>query len=103
MLHKITRHRIFIVNVIQKLITLCYTKVIKFILLLFFYFQVYGQDCETFGMVVQMLIAKDPSLENTIQFALRENLREIGERCIEELRAFITQYDSAPGEHLGRS
>ncbi|XP_055506408.1 periphilin-1 isoform X4 [Leucoraja erinacea] len=65
--------------------------------------EVYGQDCETFGMVVQMLIAKDPSLENTIQFALRENLREIGERCIEELRAFITQYDSAPGEHLGRS
>ncbi|XP_032893722.1 periphilin-1 isoform X3 [Amblyraja radiata] len=65
--------------------------------------EVYGQDCETFGMVVQMLIAKDPSLENTIQFALRENLREIGERCIEELRTFITQYDSAPGEHLGRS
>ncbi|XP_067907077.1 periphilin-1 isoform X2 [Heterodontus francisci] len=61
--------------------------------------EVYRQDCETFGMVVQMLIDKDPSLENTIQFALRENLREIGERCIEELRKFITHYDSAPGEH----
>ncbi|XP_078424582.1 periphilin-1 isoform X3 [Cetorhinus maximus] len=60
---------------------------------------VYRQDCETFGMVVQMLIDKDPSLENTIQFSLRENLREIGERCIEELRKFITHYDSAPGEH----
>ncbi|XP_078424578.1 periphilin-1 isoform X1 [Cetorhinus maximus] len=61
--------------------------------------EVYRQDCETFGMVVQMLIDKDPSLENTIQFSLRENLREIGERCIEELRKFITHYDSAPGEH----
>ncbi|XP_051886456.1 periphilin-1 isoform X2 [Pristis pectinata] len=61
--------------------------------------EVYRQDCETFGMVVQMLIDKDPSLESTIQFALRENLREIEERCIEELKRFITQYDSAPGEH----
>ncbi|XP_069759408.1 periphilin-1 isoform X2 [Narcine bancroftii] len=61
--------------------------------------EVYRQDCETFGMVVQMLIEKDPSLENSIQFALRENLREIGERCIEELRKFIIQYDSVPGEH----
>ncbi|XP_041072246.1 periphilin-1 isoform X3 [Carcharodon carcharias] len=60
---------------------------------------VYRQDCETFGMVVQMLIDKDPPLENTIQFSLRENLREIGECCIEELRKFITHYDSAPVEH----
>uniref|UniRef100_UPI00398E9C50 periphilin-1 isoform X3 n=1 Tax=Pristiophorus japonicus TaxID=55135 RepID=UPI00398E9C50 len=61
--------------------------------------EVYRQDCETFGLVVQMLIDKDPTLEKTIQFALRENLREIGERCIEELRKFIANYDSAPGEH----
>ncbi|XP_041072245.1 periphilin-1 isoform X2 [Carcharodon carcharias] len=61
--------------------------------------EVYRQDCETFGMVVQMLIDKDPPLENTIQFSLRENLREIGECCIEELRKFITHYDSAPVEH----
>ncbi|EOB02634.1 Periphilin-1, partial [Anas platyrhynchos] len=51
--------------------------------------QVYRQDCETFGMVVKMLIDKDPSLEKSIQFALRQNLHEIGERCIEELKHFI--------------
>uniref|UniRef100_A0A8C0DK39 Periphilin 1 n=1 Tax=Balaenoptera musculus TaxID=9771 RepID=A0A8C0DK39_BALMU len=42
--------------------------------------QVYRQDCETFGMVVKMLIEKDPSLEKSIQFALRQNLHEIGNR-----------------------
>uniref|UniRef100_A0A8C5TCM9 Periphilin 1 n=1 Tax=Malurus cyaneus samueli TaxID=2593467 RepID=A0A8C5TCM9_9PASS len=57
--------------------------------------QVYKQDCETFGMVVKMLIDKDPSLEKSIQFALRQNLHEIGERCIEELKHFIAQYDAA--------
>ncbi|NWH31124.1 PPHLN protein, partial [Chloropsis hardwickii] len=57
--------------------------------------QVYRQDCETFGMVVKMLIDKDPSLEKSIQFALRQNLHEIGERCIEELKQFIAQYDAA--------
>ncbi|NXU13935.1 PPHLN protein, partial [Pardalotus punctatus] len=57
--------------------------------------QVYRQDCETFGMVVKMLIDKDPSLEKSIQFALRQNLHEIGERCIEELKRFIAQYDAA--------
>ncbi|XP_050180450.1 periphilin-1 isoform X2 [Myiozetetes cayanensis] len=57
--------------------------------------QVYRQDCETFGMVVKMLIDKDPSLENSIQFALRQNLHEIGERCIEELKHFIAEYDAA--------
>lgn len=57
--------------------------------------QVYRQDCETFGMVVKMLIDKDPSLEKSVQFALRQNLHEIGERCIEELKHFIAQYDAA--------
>uniref|UniRef100_A0A6I8P015 Periphilin 1 n=1 Tax=Ornithorhynchus anatinus TaxID=9258 RepID=A0A6I8P015_ORNAN len=57
--------------------------------------QVYRQDCETFGMVVKMLIDKDPSLEKCVQFALRQNLHEIGERCIEELKHFIKDYDSA--------
>lgn len=56
--------------------------------------QVYRQDCETFGMVVKMLIDKDPSLEKSVQFALRENLHEIGERCIEELKQFIADYDA---------
>uniref|UniRef100_K7G8K9 Periphilin 1 n=1 Tax=Pelodiscus sinensis TaxID=13735 RepID=K7G8K9_PELSI len=60
--------------------------------------QVYRQDCETFGMVVKMLIDKDPSLEKSIQFALRQNLHEIGERCIEELKHFIAEYDSAHQE-----
>ncbi|XP_031209304.1 periphilin-1 isoform X7 [Mastomys coucha] len=57
--------------------------------------QVYRQDCETFGMVVKMLIEKDPSLERSIQFALRQNLHEIGERCVEELKHFITEYDNS--------
>ncbi|XP_030072427.1 periphilin-1 isoform X2 [Microcaecilia unicolor] len=56
--------------------------------------EVYRQDCETFGMVVKMLIDKDPSLEKPIQFALRQNLHEIGERCIEELKHFIMEYDA---------
>ncbi|XP_040266769.1 periphilin-1 [Bufo bufo] len=57
--------------------------------------EVYRQDCETFGMVVKMLIDKDPSLEKQIQFALRQNLSEIGERCIEELKLYIAEYDTA--------
>uniref|UniRef100_A0A4X1TY80 Periphilin 1 n=3 Tax=Sus scrofa TaxID=9823 RepID=A0A4X1TY80_PIG len=56
---------------------------------------VYRQDCETFGMVVKMLIEKDPSLEKSIQFALRQNLHEIGERCVEELKHFIAEYDTS--------
>jgi len=57
--------------------------------------QVYRQDCETFGMVVKMLIEKDPSLEKSVQFALRQNLHEIGERCLEELKHFIAEYDTS--------
>ncbi|XP_042544066.1 periphilin-1-like [Dipodomys spectabilis] len=57
--------------------------------------RVYRQDCETFGVVVKMLIAKDPSLEQTIQFALRQNLQDIGKRCIEELKHFIAEYDNS--------
>ncbi|KAE8615804.1 hypothetical protein XENTR_v10008622 [Xenopus tropicalis] len=60
--------------------------------------EVYRQDCETFGMVVKMLIDKDPTLEKQIQFALRQNLSEIGERCIEELKMYITEYDAAHQE-----
>ncbi|XP_066489207.1 periphilin-1 isoform X2 [Tiliqua scincoides] len=56
--------------------------------------QVYRQDCETFGAVVKMLVEKDPSLEKPIQFSLRQNLCEIGERCIEELKRFIAEYDA---------
>nr|XP_060633570.1 periphilin-1 isoform X1 [Anolis sagrei ordinatus]XP_060633571.1 periphilin-1 isoform X1 [Anolis sagrei ordinatus] len=60
--------------------------------------KVYKQDCETFGAVVKMLIEKDPSLEKSIQFSLRQNLHEIGERCIEELKHFITEYDARSQE-----
>ncbi|XP_036083084.1 periphilin-1-like isoform X2 [Rousettus aegyptiacus] len=57
--------------------------------------QDYRQDCETFGMVVKMLVEKDPSLEKPIQFALRQNLYEIGQRCVEELKHFIAEYDTS--------
>ncbi|XP_058046117.1 periphilin-1 isoform X1 [Ahaetulla prasina] len=60
--------------------------------------QVYRQDCETFGAVVKMLIEKDPALEKPVQFSLRQNLHEIGERCVEELKHFIAEYDSTSQE-----
>ncbi|XP_041080261.1 periphilin-1-like [Polyodon spathula] len=56
--------------------------------------EVYKQDCETFGIVVKMLIAKDPSLEQSVQFSLQENLKEIGFRCVEAMQDFICDYDS---------
>uniref|UniRef100_A0A3B3QTD1 Periphilin-1-like n=1 Tax=Paramormyrops kingsleyae TaxID=1676925 RepID=A0A3B3QTD1_9TELE len=55
--------------------------------------QVYKQDCDTFGLVVKMLIAKDPSLEHPIQASLRENLQEIGLRCATAMQQFIHEYD----------
>lgn len=58
------------------------------------YAQMYRQDCETFGIVVKMLVAKDPNLEKQLQVPLRENLGEIRERCLEELKLFINQLDS---------
>ncbi|KAK2883123.1 periphilin-1 isoform X1 [Channa argus] len=57
--------------------------------------KVYRQDCETFGMVVKMLIAKDPNLEKQLQVPLRENLGEIRERCLEDLKHFINELDEA--------
>ncbi|KAM3849197.1 periphilin-1-like [Diretmus argenteus] len=55
--------------------------------------KVYRQDCETFGMVVKMLVAKDPNLEKQLQVPLRENLGEIRERCLEDLKHFIVDLD----------
>ncbi|KAI7791823.1 putative periphilin-1 [Triplophysa rosa] len=55
--------------------------------------KVYRQDCETFGMVVKMLVAKEPSLEKHLQNPLKENLIEIRERCLEDLRHFIADLD----------
>ena len=57
------------------------------------HFQVYRQDCETFGMVVKMLVAKDANLEKQLQVPLRENLGEIRERCLEDLKHFINELD----------
>lgn len=59
------------------------------------HFQMYRQDCETFGMVVKMLVAKDPNLEKQLQVPLRENLGEIRERCLEDLKHFISELDEA--------
>ncbi|XP_056311770.1 periphilin-1 isoform X1 [Danio aesculapii] len=55
--------------------------------------KVYRQDCETFGMVVKMLVAKEPSLEKHLQNPLKENLIEIRERCLEDLQHFIAELD----------
>lgn len=65
--------------------------------------KVYRQDCETFGMVVKMLVAKDPNLEKQLQVPLRENLGEIRERCLEDLKQFINEMDEVARqpEHLG--
>nr|XP_020441077.1 periphilin-1-like [Monopterus albus] len=56
--------------------------------------KVYYQECEMFGLVVKMLIEKDPSLERPIQSSLQENLRDIGKRCVEAMEKFIEDYDS---------
>ncbi|XP_043985941.1 periphilin-1 isoform X1 [Gambusia affinis] len=56
--------------------------------------EVYNQECEMFGLVAKMLIAKDPSLERPIQFSLQENLRDIGKRCVDAMEKFIEDYDS---------
>ncbi|TRY64671.1 hypothetical protein DNTS_028701 [Danionella cerebrum] len=55
--------------------------------------KVYRQDCETFGMVVKMLVAKDASLEKHLQSPLKDNLIEIRERCLEDLKNFIAELD----------
>ncbi|KAK2892825.1 hypothetical protein Q8A67_012813 [Cirrhinus molitorella] len=55
--------------------------------------KVYRQDCETFGMVVKMLVAKEPSLEKHLQNPLKENLIEIRERCLDDLKNFIAELD----------
>lgn len=56
--------------------------------------EVYYQECEMFGLVAKMLIAKDPSLERSIQSSLQENLRDIGKRCVDAMERFIEDYDS---------
>jgi len=40
-------------------------------------------------LLVGVACSKEPSLEDKIQNSLRENLKEIGHRCIQEMRDFI--------------
>ncbi|XP_028266385.1 arginine/serine-rich coiled-coil protein 2 isoform X2 [Parambassis ranga] len=61
--------------------------------------EVYHQECEMFGFVVKMLIAKDSSLEGPIQSSLQQNLRDIGKRCVEAMEKFIEDYDSREPLH----
>ncbi|XP_014902725.1 periphilin-1-like [Poecilia latipinna] len=62
--------------------------------------EVYYQECEMFGLVAKMLIAKDPSLERPIQSSLQENLRDIGKRCVDAMEKFIEDYDSRELQEL---
>lgn len=55
--------------------------------------KLYRQDCQTIGTVVKMLVAKEPSLDQLLQDPLRQNLMEIKERCLEDLRHFIKELD----------
>ncbi|XP_077399927.1 periphilin-1 isoform X2 [Vanacampus margaritifer] len=57
--------------------------------------KVYRDDCETFGTVVKMLVAKDPNLEKHLQVPLRENLGEIRVRCLDDLKLFIRELDQS--------
>ncbi|XP_074536898.1 uncharacterized protein LOC141798882 [Halichoeres trimaculatus] len=61
--------------------------------------EVYYQECEMFGLVAKMLIAKDQSLEGPIQSSLQENLRDIGKRCVDAMERFIEDYDSRELSH----
>ncbi|XP_076863296.1 uncharacterized protein LOC143515162 isoform X5 [Brachyhypopomus gauderio] len=56
--------------------------------------KLYRQDCETFGMVVKMLVAKQPTLEKQLETALKENLMDLKQRCLEDLRHFISEVDA---------
>ena len=55
--------------------------------------QVFRQDCETFSMVVKMLVDKDASLESQLQMPLMENIVELRERCFNDLKHFVSELD----------
>ncbi|XP_034028595.1 periphilin-1 isoform X2 [Thalassophryne amazonica] len=61
--------------------------------------EVYYRECATFGLVVKMLIEKDPSLDRPIQSSLQKNLRDIGTRCVKAMEKFIEDYDSGETTH----
>ncbi|TNN17513.1 Periphilin-1 [Schistosoma japonicum] len=54
----------------------------------------YKRDCEAFTTVVRMLISKDQDLESRLMPMLKEILHERGQRCIEDLRAFISDHQA---------
>ncbi|XP_035675850.1 serine/arginine repetitive matrix protein 1-like isoform X5 [Branchiostoma floridae] len=51
--------------------------------------EAYRQDCETIGTVCKMLITKDPTIEEKLSPALKECLKDLGDRCIQELKDAI--------------
>jgi len=59
--------------------------------------QLYTQDCQTFGTVVQLLVEKEPSLEGLLRAPLRDNLLELKQRCLDDLRHFIKELDQRAG------
>lgn len=63
------------------------------ILNMFCFVQLYTQDCETFRTVVKMLVAKEPRLDSLLQAPLDENLMEIKQRCLDDLRRFVKEQD----------
>ncbi|XP_026121529.1 uncharacterized protein LOC113102089 isoform X1 [Carassius auratus] len=56
--------------------------------------ELYKQDCETFGIVVKMLLSKDPTLEPMLVSVLHKNLVEIGEKYLEKLSQFISEVNA---------
>ncbi|XDV53578.1 hypothetical protein PO909_022049 [Leuciscus waleckii] len=56
--------------------------------------KLYKQDCETLGMVVKMLVSKDPTLEQKLLTALKQNLVDIREKCLENLSQFISEVNA---------
>ncbi len=57
-------------------------------------FQLYKQDCETFGVVVKMLISKNPTLQPMLLSVLHKNLVEIGDKYLENLSQFISEVNA---------
>ncbi|KAM4618846.1 periphilin-1 isoform 2-T2 [Polymixia lowei] len=55
--------------------------------------ELYRRDCQTFATVVKMLVAKKPSLDQLLQGPMKENLMEIKQRCLDDLKQFIKELD----------
>ncbi|KAK9951838.1 hypothetical protein ABG768_017713 [Culter alburnus] len=56
--------------------------------------KLYKQDCETLGLVVKMLVSKDPTLEQKLLTALKKNLVDIRGKCLENLSQFISEVNA---------